>query len=169
MAKNAILSRIWPYKKAETQNIKKSLFEVLEGTLRNISTRNWVNWTFFEKMHNVPSKICSPNFCPSAKKWVSFCPKIGQFLVKIYKILEINKNHLNTQYVQNIGHLKHFWPKNCNFFPFLGHFLPFPPLLFYKGKCWLVVICPCALAAITFEQVVRFKKSWAFWKALEMG
>ena len=39
MTKKAIFVVIWTHKKAKTQKIKKSSFEVLEGTLRNISTR----------------------------------------------------------------------------------------------------------------------------------
>ena len=38
-----------------------------------------------------------------------------------------------------------------------------------RGKCWPGVIHPCALTAITFEPLVRFQKSWAFWNALELG
>ena len=34
---------------------------------------------------------------------------------------------------------------------------------------WPDVIPPLTLSSITFEPLVRFKKSWAFWKALEMG
>ena len=58
-------------------------------------------------------------------KTVFFYKKIKQFSVKIYKILEINKYHLNTPYIQIIGHLKHFWPKNCIFCPFFDHFPPY--------------------------------------------
>ena len=119
------MSCIWAHKTAKTQNIKKSILDVLEGTLRNISTINWVNWTIFEKTHKLSVKNFFSNFFPIGKKTGVFCPKIGQFLVKIYKILEINKNHLNTQYVQIMGHLKHFWAQNSNFCPFLGHFSPY--------------------------------------------
>jgi len=34
------------------------------------------------------------------------------------------QNHLNTPHIQVIGDLEHFWPKNCIFSPFLGHFPP---------------------------------------------
>ena len=105
--------------------IKKSLCAVLEGTLGYIYTKNLVNWTFFLKTHKLSIKFCFPNFCRVGKKMGIFCPKIGQFFVKIYKILEINKNHLNTPYIQTIGHLEHFWPKNGIFSPFLGHFSPY--------------------------------------------
>ena len=125
MTKKAIFSWIRPYKKTKNPKIQKSLCAILEGTLGYIYTKNLVNWTFFLETHKLSGKVFFPNFYRVGKKMGVFCPKIGQFLVKIYKILEINKNHLNTQYVQIMGHLKHFWAQNSNFCPFLGHFSPY--------------------------------------------
>ena len=124
MTKKAIFSWIRPYKKTKNLKIQKSLCAVLKGTLGYIYTKNLVNWTFFLETHKLSGRVFSPNFCPVGKKTGVFCPKIGQFSVKIYKILEINKNHLNTPYIQIIGHLEHFWPKNGIFSPFWAIFSP---------------------------------------------
>ena len=75
MTKNAILSWIRLYKMAKTQNIKKSLHGVLEGTLRNISTINWVNWTIFEKTHRLSVENHFPKFLPRRQKNGCFLPK----------------------------------------------------------------------------------------------
>ena len=112
MIKKAIFVVIWTHKKAKTQNIKKSPFEVLEGTLRNISTRNWGNWTFFEKMHTFSVENFFPKFLTRRQKNGCFLPKNRAIFGRNLKILEINKNHLNTPYIQIIGHLKSFWLKN---------------------------------------------------------
>ena len=51
----------------------------------------------------------------------------------------------------------------------LSIFGPNFSLLIYKGM-WRPAVIPClALSDITFEPLVRFQKSWAFWKALEKG
>ena len=75
MTKNAIFSWIRLYKMAKTQNIKKLLHGVLEGTLRNISTINWVNWTIFEKTHRLSVENYFPKFLLSRQKNGCFLPK----------------------------------------------------------------------------------------------
>ena len=51
----------------------------------------------------------------------------------------------------------------------LSIFGPNFSLLIYKGM-WRPAVIPClTLSDITFEPLVRFQKSWAFWKALEKG
>ena len=51
----------------------------------------------------------------------------------------------------------------------LSIFGPNFSLLIYMGM-WRPAVIPClALSDITFEPLVRFQKSWAFWKALEKG
>ena len=91
--------------------------------------------------------------------------KNGKSFAKIFKTFEININHLNTLPVQILGHLDHFWPKMT----ILSIFGPYFALLIYKGMWRPAVIPPLALSAITFEPLVQFKKSWAFWKALAKG
>jgi hypothetical protein len=49
----------------------------------------------------------SPIFAVSEKMRV-FWPKIGQLFAKISKILEINKNYLNTPLIKIWGYLEHF-------------------------------------------------------------
>ena len=82
--------------------------------------------------------------------------KIGQFMVKISKILEINENHINTSYGKLLDHLDHLWTLFCHF----KQFLSFLPL--YKGMYWLGVIPHLVLFKTDFERLVRFRRSWAF-------
>ena len=82
MTKKAIFVVIWTHKKLKLEK-KKSLFEVLEGPLRIISTRNWVNWIFFEKNHSLSGEKIVPKCLPRRQKKGVFFPKIGQFSVKI--------------------------------------------------------------------------------------
>ena len=107
-----------------------------------------------------------PKFLPRQQKSGGFSPQNWAIFGKNFKIWEINKNHLSTPYIQILGHLRHFWPKNWNFCSFFG---AFSPLLIYKGKCWLEVIPPLALSAITFEPLNWFKKFWEFWKLESCG
>ena len=109
-------------KKADIQNLVQ---EFVACTLGYISTNLWANWTIFQEQVQFSVEIFFSNFCPvSEKKNVFFGQKSENFGAKFFKISEINSNHLNTLYSQILGHLKHFWRKNSNFYPFLGHFYP---------------------------------------------
>ena len=105
-------------------------------------------------------------FLPSQQKICVFFPKIGQFSTKNFKILGINKNHLNTSYVNFLGHFGHFWSFFGHFRPFFG---PFLALFIYKGMCWLGVIPPLTLSSTAFEPFGGARSSWARWKALVKG
>ena len=94
-----------------------------------------------------------------------FWPKIGQFFTKIYKILEINKKHLNTPNKFFLGHLKHFLPEKA----ILGRFWAiFAPMNLYRnlpaGRH-----TPLTLSAITCDSETLAQKVIPFWKALEIG
>lgn len=52
---------------------------------------------------------------------------------------------------------------------FLSLLSIFGPINLFKGMCRPDVIPSLMLSVITFEPIIRFRKSWAFWKALEMG
>ena len=99
--------------KLEKNQILKNCFQqIVDNTLRYIFVHFLVNWnishgviTFFVKLFFF--KIFA-DFCRVSKKMTVFRPKIGQFSTKIYKISEINKNHLNTPNCQILDHLKHF-------------------------------------------------------------
>ena len=134
-------------------------------TLRYIYTSFWVIWTIFHRLDiQFPSKKKLQDFCRVSKKILFFWPKIGEKLLKIFKILKININHLNTLPVQILGHLDHFWQNMAIFVHFWAIFCPI-----YKEMWRSAVIPPLALSAITFEPLIRFQKFLAFWKALELG
>ena len=93
-------------------------------TLRYIYTSFWAIWIIFHGLDTISvEKKIAQILLSQRKNGILFAknrPKIS----KIFKILEINDNHLNTLPVQILGHLGHFWPKNENFCQFLGHILP---------------------------------------------
>ena len=78
--------------------------------------QNWRRSIFFR------AKLGYQFFCRVSKKYAVFRPKIGKFSAKFPKILQINKNHLNTSYVKILGHLGHFLAKYDHFWSFLAHF-----------------------------------------------
>ena len=73
---------------------------------------------------NFSLKILFCFFCRFSEKNAVFWPKIGEKTAKFFKILEFDRNPINASYVQFLGHLDHFWPKNGHFWPFLAPFWP---------------------------------------------
>ena len=110
---------------ASKANIKNLIPNLLASTLRYIYTNLQANWAIFQGGVAISAEVFFFKFLPSQQKKRVFCPKIGQFSTKNFKILGINKNHLNTSYVKFLGHFGHFWPFFGHFRPFLGHFWPY--------------------------------------------
>ena len=121
LAKNGHFATLRSHKKTKKQNIKNLTDRKFLNITRNIYTKNWTNRTNIEEEdRNLLQKLFLI-FCRIGEKKSFFRQKIGQFLTKFAKILQMNKNHLNTSYVKIVGHLGHFF---WHFWSFLVIFWP---------------------------------------------
>ena len=102
--KNPFLRISAAVKSEKSKILKKRLLMIVAETQRYIYTNFLTNWAIFHRLNAISFEKILQNFLRVSKKIAFFWPKIGQ---KLSKILEFNKNHLNTLPVQIWGHLKH--------------------------------------------------------------
>ena len=148
------------------QNIKKRLLTIVADTLRYIYTHFWKNWIIFHGLDTISVEKKIANFLPSQQKNGGFLAKNRRKIVENFQNFGNQYKPLKYTSSPNFGSFGPFLAKKWLFLSIFG---PYLALLIYKGMWRLAVIPPLTLLAITFEPLIRFKKSWTFWKALELG
>ena len=123
----ALGATLGSHKKTKKQNIKNLTNRKFLNITRNIYTKNWTNRANIEEgVGNFLRSLGMHFFAKKKQKnKFDFSAENGHFLANFSKHLEINKNHLNTFYVQILGHLDHYWAQNSCFFVFLTPIFPF--------------------------------------------
>ena len=135
-------------------------------TLRYIYTSFWVIWTIFHRLDTISVEKKIAKFLRSQQKKWRFLAKNRRKIVENFQNFGNQYKPLKYTSSPNFGSFGPFLAKKWLFLSIFG---PYLALLIYKGMWRPAVIPPLTLLAITFEPLVRFQKSWTFWKALELG
>ena len=161
ITKNGLFTTLRSQKKTKKQNIKNLTDQKFLNVTRNMYTKNWTNMTNIEEED---SNLLRKKFAESAKKNVVFRPKIGTFFTKFAKILQINTKHLNTSYVEIVGHLGHFWVLLGHFWSFFVIFWPLLAYIIILGKGWLSLISLSRLRSKLLNRSTNFQNVGHFGK-----
>ena len=145
---------------------KKRLLTIVADTLRYIYTHFWINWIISHRLDTISVEKKIAHFLPSQQKNGGFLAKNRR---KIFENFQNFGNQYKPIYYTSSPKFGSFGPFLAKKWLFLSIFGPYLALLIYKGMWRPAVIPPLTLLAITFEPLIRFKKSWTFWKALELG